>query len=135
MPYKILGHTADIRLSVEGRDLEEIFKDALKGMVFIAGPREPEDSKKTKRRIRISAGDRTALLIDFLNEVLFGMEKNYEFYTDVDFKELSPIKLAAELKARPAIRFERNIKAVTYHEAEITENESGFLSTTIVFDI
>jgi SHS2 domain-containing protein len=135
MPYKILGHTADIRLSVEGKDLEEVFKDALKGMVFIAGPREPEDSKETARKIRISAGDRTGLLVDFLNEVLFGMEKNYEFYTDVDFEELSPTKLVAKLKARPAIRFERNIKAVTYHEAEITEKENGLLSTMIVFDI
>jgi SHS2 domain-containing protein len=135
MSYRILGHTADVRLSVEGKDLEELFRDALKGMVFIAGPRESEDVKETSRRIRISAADRTALLIDFLNEVLFGMEKNFESYRDVDFKRLSPTRMEAVLKARPAVRFERDIKAVTYHEADIDENENNVLTTTVIFDI
>lgn len=135
MPYKILGHTADVRLSVEGKDLEELFRDALRGMVFISGPRESGESKETNRKIRISASDRTALLIDFLNEVLFGMEKNFEFYCDVDFKKLSSTELRAVLKARPAVRFERDIKAVTYHEANIVENKNRGLETMIVFDI
>ncbi|MCL4406018.1 MAG: archease [Patescibacteria group bacterium] len=135
MPYRILGHTADIRLSVEGKDLEELFRDALKGMVFIAGPRESDDLKETNRKIKLSAADRTALLVDFLNEVLFGMEKNFEFYRDIEFEKLSPTGMRAILKARPAVRFERDIKAVTYHEADIVENENGVLATTIIFDI
>ena len=31
--------------------------------------------------------------------------------------------------------FDEDIKAVTYHEANIEENEEGVLQTTIIFDI
>lgn len=135
MPYKILGHTADVRLQVEGKDLKELFTDSLLGMMRILGPEEVKGVKESRRRIAVSSVDKTALLVDFLNEALFNSEKYREFYVAADFKAISDTRLEAELRARRAASFAEDIKAATYHEASIVKNSKGFLETGIVFDI
>lgn len=135
MPYEILGHTADIRLWAEGKDLKELFTESLLGMMGILDPEEAKGIKESRRRIAVSSVDKTALLIDFLNEALFNSEKYREFYVAADFRVLSDTRLEAELIAKPAASFSEDIKAVTYHEASIIKNPKGFLETKIVFDI
>jgi SHS2 domain-containing protein len=43
--------------------------------------------------------------------------------------------LEATVYGRKVSGFKEDVKAVTYHEADITENEEGCLETVVVFDI
>lgn len=135
MAYEVLGHTADISLRVEGRDLPELFEAAVLGMTEIMEPEANESVEGVSREIEVESIDRTALLIDFMNEVLFLAERNREFYFEVKFSEIRNTYLKAELKGKRAKLFHRDIKAVTYHGAEIKKNEAGGLETEIIFDI
>lgn len=135
MPYKILGHTADVRLKVWGGSRKELFKDALLGMIKIIKTPNPKFEIINKRTIEIESGDETALLVDFLNEVLYRANTNKEIYNDIDFKNLSETKLEAELSGSPVKEFDEDIKAVTYHEAEIKKRSDGQLEITLIFDI
>ncbi|MGE5443248.1 MAG: archease [Ignavibacteriales bacterium] len=56
-------------------------------------------------------------------------------YNEVTFKTLSPHSLEAILRGFTASSFDEDIKAVTYHEAEVKETEDGKWETMIVFDI
>lgn len=134
MPYFFLEHTADIRMKVSGSTLEELFHDALLGMVATMKPAQLQESKKIKRKIKINAQDTTALLIDFLNEALVWMHTEREAYTDARFM-ITEGSLEAELEGYRADSFNDDIKAVTYHEANVKKDENGIWTSNIIFDI
>lgn len=139
MPYEILKHTADVRLRVEGETLERLFSDALEGMMEIIKksqvPIPNDQSPKVKRAVSVQAGDKTALLVDFLNEVLSLSQINKEVYPAVTFDELSETSLKGGLEGVEVGEFDEDIKAVTYHEAEIKKNPAGNWETILIFDI
>jgi SHS2 domain-containing protein len=135
MAYKILEHTADVRLLVEGRTLEELFREALRGMMEVARAEQKQGGKESLRRIRLEAPSRTALLVDFLNEALCLAHTHRETYSGVAFEAISDGGVEATLRGSPVESFGEDIKAVTYHEAEIRENAAGNLETMLVFDI
>lgn len=132
-PFEILGHTADLRLYVTGHTLEELFRNALKGMASVIKP--GIEGKSSKREIEIHSEDTTALLVDFLNEALYLSNVHKEVYTDASFRSMSEVTLEGELSGAPVSEFDEDIKAVTYHEAEIAQNTDGYYEVTLVFDI
>lgn len=136
--YNFFPHTADVRLKVEASSLEELFTAALEGMGNLIKKNEcSENSLNTsfKEQIEISSTDSTALLIDFLSEVLTYTQVNKVIYCNVKFKNLTKNFLTATIFGNKVEKFDEDIKAVTYHEAEIKKNEDGNLETTIIFDI
>lgn len=133
MPYEILGHTADVRLKVRGKNIEELFKHALIGMMKII-KEEASQGDKVKRIIEAESSDKTELLVEFLNEALYMSHINYEIYTDLAMS-FEDHRLKAELTGVKVGKFDEDIKAVTYYEVEIKKNEKGELETIIVFDI
>lgn len=135
MPYEILKHTADVRLRVEGETLERLFSNALKGMMEILKTDISTGQLGAKRQISVSAPDKTALLVDFLNEILSLAQTNKEIYPEVVLKKLSETEVEAELTSLPVEEFDEDIKAVTYHEAEIKRSPDGQWETMLVFDI
>ncbi len=135
MPYQILSHTADVRLRVSGQNYEELFQAAFLGIEQILKEKEVKALKKTKRLIKISSVDPGALLVDFLNKVLYENYTRKEIYSEVKFKKLLPTLLVAEIFGSPIEKFDEDIKAATYHEMEIKKRADGFLETIIIFDI
>lgn len=135
MTYKMLEHTADVRMLVQGDSLEELFSDAVFGMMEILKPKTDGQKQPIQRTIALEAADTTALLIDFLNEVLLSAHINKEMYDEVIFKTLSKRSLEVNLRGFDTRSFGEDIKAVTYHEADVRETKNGKWETMIVFDI
>jgi len=135
MPYRFLEHTADVRMEVKGKDLKGLFSGAMAGMMAFLRPKVLGEIVGVKRQISLSSPDATALLVDFLGEVLRLSQTNKEAYHKAVFHKLSENSLEAELFGVPVESFEDDIKAVTYHEAKVAKNEKGEWQTLIVFDI
>lgn len=132
---EIIPHTADIRLRVEAGTLEELFQEALRGMADIIKKRIADDALRITQRIRIQSPDKTSLLIDFLSEALTRSQIEKSVFYDVKVGELADTRLDAEITGAKVDAFDEDIKAVTYHEAEVQKNEKGSYETVIVFDI
>lgn len=134
--YKLLPHTADMRLYVEADTLSELFKGALNGMCDILKKDASSLKIETKsKNIEINSLDITSVLIDFLSEVLQYIQEERSIYCRVKILSLSKTNLKAEIFGRKTENFDRDIKAVTYHEAEVKKNEKGNWEVTIVFDV
>ena len=129
--YEVLHHTADIRLRVTGSTLEELFADALRGLmaVMATGAGSPLNES-----VDVESVDVTALLVDFLNEALVRAHVHRRVYTGASFASLSDTRLAATLTSVPAEEFDEDVKAVTYHEAEVRRDGGGW-TTMLVLDI
>lgn len=135
MSYKILEHTADVRLSVQGKSLGGLFSDAVLGMAQILLQEKPGGRQNAKIKIKIESPDVTALLIDFLNEVLTLSHEQKAIFYEVKFSKINEAILEAEIFGKKIDAFNEDIKAVTYHEADVKKNEKGKWETKLIFDI
>ncbi|MCX7616284.1 MAG: archease [Patescibacteria group bacterium] len=134
--YKILPHTADVRILVSSLKVEGLFKEALKGLAEILSPFWKERKrKKILGKIKISSLNETTLLIDFLSEVLLNSYAKKAVFKKVDFKEFRNNFLEAEIEGWLVDGFRKDIKAITYHEAKISRDKKGRFETVIVCDI
>ncbi|NNJ88852.1 MAG: archease [Eudoraea sp.] len=138
MNIQYLPHTADIRMRITGTGLEDLFRAGVIGMGNILKSRfcDRKDRLSLKRQIDITASDGTCLLIDFLSEVLSASCAEKAIFCEVHFFELSERIIRAAIFGRPYNQgFDEEIKAVTYHEADVQRNNEGDWETTIIFDI
>ncbi len=141
MPYEVLPHTADVRLRVEAPSVKHLFEDAVQGMAAIILPGFCEHqfahcAPKVEQQVAVSSIDQSALLIDFLSEVLYWSQVQHAVFCAVRFAVLSETHLQASIVGcLVEEEFEEEIKAVTYHESFIRQNERQWWESIIVFDI
>jgi SHS2 domain-containing protein len=135
--FEIQGHTADLRLYGSGQTKAELFSNMLFGMSSIIKPQTAgqDDELPSKEKIGIKSPDINALLVDFLNEVLYLSNVNKRVYRRVSFESFSDTNLKGEISGREIAGFDEDIKAVTYHELEIKQRPDGYYEATIIFDI
>lgn len=133
--YELIPHMADIRLKIEGSTQSNLLKSALQGMAILIKKDFKNYAPTLNEKITIQSPDQTSLLIDFLSEIL---TKNYTLHAvfyKIEFIQLSHTNLCAIIKGVKIQQFDKDIKAVTYHEANVLKNKLGNLETIIVFDI
>ncbi len=132
--YEILNHSADLKIRVFGKMKEELFLNALLGMMDALRPKISIDKKTKSRIVKIKSPDQKSLLVDFLNEALYLSQVNKEAYTKVQFKIFSDNELGGLLNGKKVERFNEDIKAVTYHNLEI-KTVQGHWEAIILFDV
>lgn len=135
MKYEILPHTADLRIRIQGKTLEELFQNSLSGLNHVLSGDGPRGSPVKTEALEISASSATDLLIDFLNEVLYLSNVNKAVYDRVKFSKFSNAELAAALDGFNLDGFAEDVKAVTYHGAEIKKDNAGHFEVEILLDI
>ena len=137
MDIEYLPHTADIRMKIQGSSLEELFLTGILGMNGILHPGFCSEGRtyEHRSRIQIKSLGSTNLLIDFLSDVLSHTYAENLIYCRIDFLEFSENHLDCWLHGEKIESFDEEIKAVTYHEANIVKNSNGDWETIIVFDI
>ena len=131
--FELQQHTADIRLLVRGSSPEELFSEAMRGMFEIMRGKVGT-AQIIRRRFTLDSVDRTSLLVDFLSEILSSAHIGRELFADATFPTLTETELVADVIGYSPVEFEQDVKAVTYHEADV-RYENGMWSTTLVFDI
>ncbi len=134
--YKIFEHTADIGIEAYGKNLEEAFENAAKGMFSII-TNGGKIEEKIEKDIEINREeDDEMLLVDWLSELiyLYDVEKLVfgNFKVKIDGK-LNAIAYG-EKYDRSKHGYGIEIKAVTYHMLEIKRNKKGFV-IRVLFDI
>jgi len=134
---EILTHRADVKLRVSAESLQRLFEVSLRAMNQLLEPDFETMKKETSitERIRITSADKTALLIDFLSETLTLSHLHKALFVEVHFKSLSERELIADLKGVRIDEFKEDLKAVTYHEADIRKTSYGAWETILIFDI
>lgn len=135
--YKLINHTADIGIFVEGKDLRDLFETSARAMFLQMYNLNKVKEKETKK-IKLEAENLEDLLVRWLNELLFLCDSGYIF-KKFNIENLQETSISAAL-AGEKIDFRKSplkqqIKAATYHQLEIKKNTSGNLQVTIIFDV
>jgi SHS2 domain-containing protein len=137
--WEILEHPADIGLRARGPTLAGLFENAAAGMMEIAaspaGIRERE-----QKPITAQAPDREALLVTFLEEILWLVDGQgwLPARVAVPLCGISETAVAATAFGEPRDTSRHHmrliIKAVTYHQLAVRQTEQGW-EAEVYFDI
>jgi SHS2 domain-containing protein len=134
--WRLLEHTADIRMEVRGITKEELFLNAARGFTSLL-ERESGGRPDIELALRLEADNIEELLVDWLRELLYRHETQGFILISAEIEEVSDTYLKAKLAGRtrvPEEEPELEIKAVTYHGLSVQKNDAGYV-VTIVFDI
>lgn len=130
-----MEHTADVEIEVWGEDLSALFQQAAQGMYHLSQLHAPEsDRQNFSRSFQISERDAESLLVAFLSELLFYLETERLMFHTMDLELPTDHQLHAQLEGFRTTGQDREIKAVTFHDLEILEEDSSW-KVNIVFDV
>jgi len=133
--YQILEHKADLKIKVFGKTKEELFENAMVGMLKAAKYQKKLKSQNSKVKIKIKSMDLPSLLVDFLSEILYLVETKKMVFEKVEFKKFKENEIEAILTGKPLKRMGVHIKGVTYHDLDIHQEKDKTWQATILFDI
>jgi SHS2 domain-containing protein len=127
-------HTGDVRLRVEAPTLPGLFEEAARGLAELMLERAMELGLNGAERVSLRAPDREALLVDWLNELIFLSETRQRIYTDVTVHRASDTELVATVRGVLPEALRTAVKAATLHDLRVVEAQGGY-SATVVLDV
>jgi SHS2 domain-containing protein len=135
--YRQIAHTADVAYRIQGDSLAEIYVNAAHALMATMTDRRGLRLKES-RDIEVDAPDREALLVAWLNYLLYLYDVDGFLGRIFEILELSEERLQARARGE---KFdpERHVgktavKAATYHHLEITPRNQGW-QATVIFDL
>jgi len=133
--FEILEHKADLKIKVFGKTKEELFENAMVGMLKAAKYESTKQLTTKQLTIKIKSMDLPSLLVDFLSEILYLVETKKMVFEKVEFKKFTENEIEAILIGKPLRRMGVHIKGVTYHDLDIHQEKDKTWQATILFDI
>jgi SHS2 domain-containing protein len=141
MPYRYLEDvaTADAAFEVEGKTLEELFRDAAVATFEVmadTGTVKPE----VTREIKLENEDVDNLLFDWLSELVYLKDADGLIFSrfDVNIRKNDAYKLKATASGEPINQrkhsLRSDVKAVTYHMFEVKKTGENW-TARVVLDI
>jgi len=136
-PYNTFDHTADLGLVIRGASEEDLFANAAYAVFDIItdlGRVEPRET----RRILVEGDTPEDLLINFLREVLYLYNGERWLLKEMRVTRIGERVLEAEARGElfDGQKHEicKEIKAVTYHQAQIHKTPDGW-TARVIFDV
>jgi SHS2 domain-containing protein len=135
--YEHFDHTADLGVRVFAPTLAALVQPATEGLYAAIGEVVADgDAAAEPIEFDLTADDAAYCLRDYLAEVLFLFERRCCRVTNIDVREFSEERLAIRAEIRPADEsassFQREVKAITYHELSVEPVEGGYQAVYIV---
>jgi SHS2 domain-containing protein len=135
--YRQIAHTADVAYRIQGDTLAEIYINAAHALVATMTDRRRLRIRET-RYIEVEAPDREALLVAWLNYLLYLYDVDGFWGRDFEILELDDNRLQARARGEkydPERHVGKSaVKAATYHHLEISPRNHGW-QATVIFDL
>jgi SHS2 domain-containing protein len=134
-PYRQLSHTADLAWRLWGASLPELFENAGRALSATLTDRRYL-RRLTTREVRLTATDQEALLVDWLNHLLYLFDIDGFLGRDFRVESLTAEHLAATVTGEifdAARHPERTgVKAATFHKLSVTPVGDGWQATVVL---
>jgi SHS2 domain-containing protein len=124
--HELLPHVGELGIRLRGSGIAEVLREAAMALSELLLPAGPPPGPSLVREIALGAPDRAALLVDWLNELLFLAERDRWVPSRIDLLQASETQLRATasgpvLEQAPAL-----VKAATWHGLRFDRRNGGF---------
>ena len=134
--FELLEHTADVGIIAHGNDLNQLFVNAASGLFSLITDLE-NISDSIEKRVKVTAMDREGLLFEWLNELIYLLDRNNMVFSRFFITKINDTELKARIYGEKVNlskhSIKRGVKAATYHMLRIDQN-NGF-KAQVIFDI
>jgi protein archease len=133
--YETFDHTADIGIRAFGRTPEEVFIHAAEALFNVLTDLGSIRGRLT-REVEVRGSDLEDLLVRWLGELLYLCEGEGYLFQEFSIVQLTPTSLKAAARGErfdPARHeFKTEIKAVTYHQVEVSQKGETWVGKVIL---
>ena len=133
--YEFFDHTADIGIRASAPSLEALFIQLARGLTALIAEDSTVASGET-RPIRLEAPDAEALLLKWLQELLFWFSADGFLAAEYALSEVTPTSLGGLVRGErfdPARHQQgREVKAITRHLLEVRQEDGAWRGQVIV---
>jgi SHS2 domain-containing protein len=133
-----VDHTSEVQLEVGAESLAGLAAEAGRALGLLMLREEPPVPRGPSRLLEVTSADREALLVDWLNEILFVAETEGWVAVEFDVLEASPTRLSAQARGVPVDEPPSLVKAATFHGLRVVERAGGLqagLQAEVIFDV
>lgn len=125
-------HTSELGLQLGAPDPSSLFAEAGEALGELLREECPVTEEARDRTLRVEARDSEALLVAWLNELVFLGETELWAPDSVEVLEVSSTLLRARCRGRRLGAAPARIKAATYHGLEIRRQDSQLVAEVIL---
>lgn len=136
MAYNILDHTADTGIEATAGSLVELIESLATGMFELMADMGPCSSDATVE-LEVTANSDEDLVYEALSELLYKSDVEGLLFCDFEIEVNGERALDITAHGIPSSQVELSgppIKAVTYHDIEVSETENGWHGR-VYFDV
>lgn len=134
-PYEFFDHTADVGLRASGATLAELFTRMAQGLTELIAEDSPLQPASS-RSIRLTADSAEALLLAWLQELLFWFSTERFLPVQYELDEVSPTTLRGRVRGDtfdPSRHVQgREVKAITRHLLKVQQRNGTWYGQVIV---
>jgi SHS2 domain-containing protein len=136
--YRFLDHTSEITLHVGAEDWPGLLAEAGHGLAELllrgAAPGAASDSDTDRRSLEVSSHDREALLVDWLNEIVYVAETGLWVPQEIEIEDCSETHLKALARGVTVEEPPSLVKAATFHGLHVRDLPEG-LEAEVILDV
>jgi SHS2 domain-containing protein len=134
---ELFDHTADLGLRVHAIDLDDLYRTAAEGLFDVIVANREAVLPTDQEHVVLSADSPEALLVKWLNELIYRSETTHRFFNRFDVHvSQDGRRLEAEVLGEPvdlARHFvDHEVKAVTHHGVRMVSEQGGWLAEVIL---
>ena len=132
--HRFVDHTGEVRLQVRAESLAGLLAEAGRALGLLLAGAATLEATLPPRTIAIRAHDGEALLVDWLNEILFLAETELWVPVEVEVTEVGDCGLRASVRGAPVAEAPSLVKAATLHGLDIGRDGDG-VKAEVVLDV
>jgi SHS2 domain-containing protein len=126
-------HVGELRLGVRAPTLPALFMEAGRGLAEVL-VEDPIGTPRLDEKVSLRARDRDALLVAWLDELIFRAETRGRVYGAFRIDRLTDHVLEGAIGGQEPQTWRTAVKAATFHGLHIDEGPDGF-SASVVLDV
>lgn len=134
MWHQFEEHIGEIRLQLGADSLPRLFEEAARALAELMCAERARPMGESLP-VRVGAPDREALLVAWIDELLFLSETHKRVWDQANVEHLTDTDLLATVRGFEPAALRTQVKAATMHDLRIRETRAGGYEATVVLDV
>ena len=132
--HRFVDHTSEIGMEVRAGSFGELLAESARGLASLLLREVSAEASGETRGFEVSSHDREALLVDWLNELLFEAEVRLWIPLELEMLDVSDTRVRARARGAEVDLAPSIVKAATFHGLQVRETADGF-EAEVIFDV
>ncbi|MBI5547567.1 MAG: archease [Deltaproteobacteria bacterium] len=126
-------HVSEVKMRLFAPSLRELFAEGAIALAEVVAESAPAGAEAVEP-VAVRARDIEALLVEWLNELVYRTEQSGRVYTTVQIDRLCETRLEATIGGALAGALKTPVKAATFHELQVVpvDGEEGWMASVVL---